>query len=176
MIQYIVPIVALFQGRVIDQPEQTMVETQYSTGADVGHEVSWVFICASSIGVIFMISGILFLVIEFKLGVPNHINLAQPFLELLCAYFHSVYILSIILSRHLCSRRRAAEQNNQLDFAGLRICGLLTDLTQFKFYSYDPSTKQFCFDERILTNNRGTDAILRYDRRSVHLSTATAQS
>jgi hypothetical protein len=27
-----------------------------------------------------------------------------------------------------------------------------------------------------LTNNRGTDAILRYDRRSVHLSTATAQS
>ena len=37
--QYIVPIVALFQGRVIDEPEQTMVETKYSTGG-VEHEVS----------------------------------------------------------------------------------------------------------------------------------------
>ena len=40
MMQYIVPIVALFQGRVIDQPEQAMVETKYSTGGDVEHEVS----------------------------------------------------------------------------------------------------------------------------------------
>ena len=38
--QYIVPIVALFQGRVIDKPEQTMVRTKYSTGGDVAHEVS----------------------------------------------------------------------------------------------------------------------------------------
>jgi len=41
MIQYIVPlaIVALFQGRVIDHPG-AMVETKYSTGGDVEHEVS----------------------------------------------------------------------------------------------------------------------------------------
>jgi hypothetical protein len=50
MMQYIVPIVALFQGRVIDEPEQAMAETQYSTGGDVEHEVRMCFfICESSI-------------------------------------------------------------------------------------------------------------------------------
>jgi hypothetical protein len=39
----IVPIVALFQGRVIDELEQAMVETQYLTGGDVEHEVSMIF-------------------------------------------------------------------------------------------------------------------------------------
>ena len=39
VIQYIVPIVALFQSRVIDHPG-AMVETKYSTGGDVEHEVS----------------------------------------------------------------------------------------------------------------------------------------
>jgi len=34
----------------------------------------------------------------------------------------------------------------------------LTDLTQFKFYSYDPSTRQFCFDETILIDNKRTRA------------------
>jgi hypothetical protein len=43
MMQYIVPIVALFQGRVIDTPEQAMMETQYSTGGGVEHEVSTLF-------------------------------------------------------------------------------------------------------------------------------------
>jgi hypothetical protein len=43
VIQYIVPIVSLFQGRVIDEPEQAMVETKYSTGGDVEHEVSLSF-------------------------------------------------------------------------------------------------------------------------------------
>jgi len=43
MMQYIVPIVALFQGRIIDKPEQPMMETQYSTGGDVEHEVSTLF-------------------------------------------------------------------------------------------------------------------------------------
>lgn len=46
----------------------------------------------------------------------------------------------------------AAEENKLIDFAGLRIYGLLTDLTQFKFYSYNPLAKKFCFDERILVN------------------------
>ena len=34
-----------------------------------------------------MIGGVLFFVIEFKLDRPNVHNLAQLFLELLCAYF-----------------------------------------------------------------------------------------
>jgi hypothetical protein len=49
--------------------------------------------------------------------------------------------------------------NKKLNFAGLRIYGLLTDLTQFKFYSYDPTTRQFCFDEMILVDNKRTRAI-----------------
>ena len=36
-----------------------------------------------------MIGGILFFVVEFKLNCPNNDNLAQLFLELLCAYFLS---------------------------------------------------------------------------------------
>jgi hypothetical protein len=39
--QYIVPVVALFQGRIIDKPEQEMVETEYSSGGEVEHEVSF---------------------------------------------------------------------------------------------------------------------------------------
>jgi len=43
---YIVPIVALFQGRVIDKPEQLMVKSKYSTGGDVEHEISmWFHLC-----------------------------------------------------------------------------------------------------------------------------------
>ena len=44
--QYIVAIVALFHGRVIDKPEQAMKGTEYSTGGDVEHEVSaWFDVC-----------------------------------------------------------------------------------------------------------------------------------
>jgi hypothetical protein len=43
MMQYIVPIIALFQGRVADEPKEAMVETQYSTGSDIEHEVSMSF-------------------------------------------------------------------------------------------------------------------------------------
>ena len=49
--------------------------------------------------------------------------------------------------------------NKKLDFAGLRIYGLLTDLIQFKFYSYDPTTRQFYFDEMILVNTKRTSII-----------------
>ena len=46
MMQYIVPVVALFQGRVIDKPEQAMIETKYSTGGEVEHKVStWFDVC-----------------------------------------------------------------------------------------------------------------------------------
>lgn len=42
--------------------------------------------------------------------------------------------------------------NKSDDIQGLRVYGLLTDLTRFKFYSYDPATNQFCFDETIIIN------------------------
>jgi hypothetical protein len=61
-----------------------------------------------------------------------------------------IYIYSV-LSQLLA----ATEQNN---FVGLYIYGLLTNLTQFKFYLYNSSTKQFCFDKTILINNRKTEA------------------
>ena len=64
--------------------------------------------------------------------------------------------------------------NKGQDLAGLRVYGLLTDLEQFKFYSYDPSTEKFYFDELILVGNRrlaacsdmieGLFAFLRYIR------------
>ncbi|KIL58137.1 hypothetical protein M378DRAFT_170927 [Amanita muscaria Koide BX008] len=110
---YIVPIVALFQGRVIDEP---VMKTEY--GGEVGHEI-------------FTIAGVLFFVIELKRDVPDENGLAQLFFELLSA----------------------AEMNKSDVVQGLRVYGLLTDLTQFKFYSYDPATKQFCFDETIFSIN-----------------------
>ena len=39
LMQYVIPIVALFQGRIIDRPELSMEETEYSTGGKVRHEV-----------------------------------------------------------------------------------------------------------------------------------------
>ena len=98
-----------------------------------------------------MIGGILFFVIELKTLTDN--NLAQVFLELLCTFFLLLWTYST-LSHHLA----AAEMNERLDFAGLRIYGLLTDLEDFRFYSYDPSTKQFCFDEYIVVSNKRVPA------------------
>ena len=37
--QYLVRIIGLFQGRVIDKPEQDMLETEYARGGEVEHEV-----------------------------------------------------------------------------------------------------------------------------------------
>jgi hypothetical protein len=37
--QYLVRIIGFFQGRVIDKPEQDMLETEYATGGEVEHEV-----------------------------------------------------------------------------------------------------------------------------------------
>ena len=48
--------------------------------------------------------------------------------------------------------------NKSINLKGLRIYGLLTDLVQFKFCSYDPATNQFCFDETIIINVKRTDA------------------
>ena len=37
--QYLVRIIGLFQGRIIDKLEQDMLETEYATGGEVKHEV-----------------------------------------------------------------------------------------------------------------------------------------
>ncbi|KAI0286179.1 hypothetical protein BC826DRAFT_918404 [Russula brevipes] len=74
-----------------------------------------------------MIGGILFLVIEARLDKPSSNNLAQLFLELLSA----------------------ARVNKQADFEGLRVYGILTNLTRFAFYSYHPTSNMFCQDDEI---------------------------
>ena len=63
-------------------------------------------------------------------------------------------IFPVLYTYSVLNQQLAAEHNNQLNFAGLRVYGLLTDLTQFEFYSYNPTAKQFCFDEEIIIDNR----------------------
>ncbi|KAF8694520.1 hypothetical protein AX14_002040 [Amanita brunnescens Koide BX004] len=67
---YILPIVGLFQGRIIDRPEHTIRLTAYSSGCEVEHAL-------------LMVGGTLFIVIEMKLGFERHESIAQLFLELL---------------------------------------------------------------------------------------------
>jgi hypothetical protein len=52
----------------------------------------------------------------------------------------------------------AAKVNKGIDFEGLRVYGLLTDTIQFRFYSYEPTTKQFCYDETIYSDTTRTSA------------------
>ena len=59
------------------------------------------------------------------------------------------YVCSV-LSLHTA----AAEMNKDIDSKGMRIYGLLTDLMQFKFYSYHPPTNQFYVDEIIVVDLR----------------------
>ncbi len=48
----------------------------------------------------------------------------------------------------------AAKENMAIEFAGLRVYGLLTNAVTFAFYSYDPITRKFCFDESIIIANK----------------------
>ncbi|KIL63071.1 hypothetical protein M378DRAFT_80316 [Amanita muscaria Koide BX008] len=113
---YLVRIIGLFQGRVIDKP---MLETEYATGDEVEH---W--------HEIFMIGGTLFFIAEFKLDLSLEDNVAQLFAEILAA----------------------AKANEKGDFANLRVYGLLTDLIDFHFYSYNPLSKQFALDATMVVN------------------------
>ena len=71
------------------------------------------------------------------------------------SFYHDVHLLIVVYVHSvLRPQPAAAEANKSIDFKGLRVYGLLTNLIQFKFYSYDPSTNQFCFDEIIVINNR----------------------
>ncbi|KAF8718635.1 hypothetical protein AX14_011683 [Amanita brunnescens Koide BX004] len=112
---YIVPILALFQGRLIDKPEAPMIKTEYSSGGEVEHEI-------------FSVGGALFFVMEF--GRLHDNVLAQVFLELLAA----------------------AETKKSNNRSGSRIYGILTNFDQFNFYSYDPATNKFYFDEMRVVN------------------------
>ena len=48
----------------------------------------------------------------------------------------------------------AAKMNKQLDFEGLRVYGILTNLTRFAFYSYHPTSNTFYQDDEIFIDQR----------------------
>ena len=98
-----------------------------------------------------MIGGALFLVVEMKIGLFRDDNLAQLFLELLCTLFrnHAFIILTLQIA--------AVKLNKDTGFGDLRVHGLLTDLSTFCFYSYDPVNETFNPDEDILVNVRRDD-------------------
>lgn len=71
-----------------------------------------------------------------------------------------MYVLIKILGHtltHFPSMVAAAEMNKNLNFSTLRVYGLLTNLNVFQFYSYNPLTNSFFFDEEFLTNSRRDD-------------------
>jgi hypothetical protein len=77
-------------------PEQAMLGTEYSTRGDIEHQViSLPDLPSAVITVneqIFMIGGILFFVLEMKLGILDSDNLAQLFLEFLCMCHNDVLV------------------------------------------------------------------------------------
>ena len=86
------------------------------------------------------------MVIELKLNLDNRNNWGQLLLELLGSSFH---FRNDFLSL-LYTYPGAAEDNKRAHFKDLRVHGLLTDLSQFCFYSYDPVSNEFCMDETII--------------------------
>ncbi|KAJ6590559.1 hypothetical protein DFH09DRAFT_1274027 [Mycena vulgaris] len=72
--QYLVPVLALFSGRIADAPECSMPETELSSGGSAEHQL-------------FIVGNVLFLVVELKLGLrENHdIKYAQLFSKLFSA-------------------------------------------------------------------------------------------
>jgi hypothetical protein len=87
--QYIVLILALFHGQVIDKPKEAMPAHALATGGNVEHEVSpcfnYVKVNYVKLLQVIMIGQVLILVIGTKSHKPSKKNLAQLFLELLCA-------------------------------------------------------------------------------------------
>ena len=62
------------------------------------------------------------------------------------SFFVSIPI-ELIWSDTQPAHTTAAAENGTVDFANLKVYGLLTNLTKFEFYSYDPVEKQFFLDE-----------------------------
>jgi hypothetical protein len=70
--QWHVPVCALFRGRVLDKPENTMPRTSETSGGAAEHQV-------------YMVQGIILLVVELKLAVKDEMDhVAQVLLELAC--------------------------------------------------------------------------------------------
>ncbi|KAH9923802.1 hypothetical protein B0H21DRAFT_154623 [Amylocystis lapponica] len=84
---------------------------------------------------IVIIGGTLFLIAEQKYVLEYDDNKAELFLKLLSA----------------------AQVNRKNKPGGLRVYGLLTDLTDFCFYSYSPSTNSFAADQHIVVNFKRDD-------------------
>lgn len=57
----------------------------------------------------------------------------------------------------------AAKVNKGIYFLGLHVYGLLTDTIQFKFYSYEPTTKQFFYGETIYSDCMRTNMFPKID-------------
>ena len=94
-----------------------------------------------------MHGGILLLIATSRPQTCPEDNIAQLFVNILGASVlftgpHSVLSWS----------PAATKANEKVDFANIRIYGLLTDLIDFHFYSYDPLTKEFAFDKRLVVN------------------------
>jgi hypothetical protein len=89
-------------------------------------------------------AGTLFLIMEVKLVARDEdAHIAELFRELLCLSSHHLYFISHSLPV-------AARMNTDSPWRSqLRVYGLLTDTTRFSFYSYDPVTEAFAFDEEL---------------------------
>lgn len=102
---YIVPIVNLFEGRLIDKPEATLGKTNISSGGRVEHEI-------------YIIGGVLLVVVEIKKDTLDSQYVTQLIAELVAA----------------------ASKNKMIPgFEALRVRGILTNLNDFYFYTFDPT-------------------------------------
>ncbi|KAJ7213604.1 hypothetical protein GGX14DRAFT_619159 [Mycena pura] len=116
--QYLVPIFALFAGRIEDFPEHAMPESEFLSGGSVEHKI-------------FIVGNILFLVIELKACFDNmERNVAHLFAELYSA----------------------SKMNGDVGFESLTVYGLLTDLGTFQFYSFNPISKTFYRNSKIVVH------------------------
>ncbi|KDR68292.1 hypothetical protein GALMADRAFT_1354771 [Galerina marginata CBS 339.88] len=111
---FLIPLIALFRGRIINMPEEPTPE---STGGKVKHEI-------------LVIEGAVFIIIELK-----HLLTGAPFADYVAQLF--LAILS------------AVNRNSKYDLNTLKVHGLLSDFTTFKFFKYDPKTKIFFNDETL---------------------------
>ena len=62
----------------------------------------------------------------------------------------------------------AAEMNKKVNFEGLHVHGLLTDLEAFHFYSYDPTRRKFAFDETLQASGAREAFIANTSREGPH--------
>ncbi|KDR77891.1 hypothetical protein GALMADRAFT_138062 [Galerina marginata CBS 339.88] len=125
---FLIPIISLFQGRILDKSMKRLIETKYSTGGRAEHAM-------------FLLGGALFLVVELKLQLGDEGELGdyvtQLFLELLAA----------------------AQRNGRHDFKNLKVYGLLSDFSQYYFYTYHPETKKFFKNQEMRISDGTFDGV-----------------